>query len=499
MTNAKGIYVSPTRFVSFAEKPQKTAIATRARIAGNLARLGQWLPNPDPTLRKLGKTLQIYRDLRADAHVGGCVRRRKAAVQALEYGIEREAADPRVVEFIEDMLAGWKLDRIISEILDATLYGYQPLEVTWAVIDGQHVVTDIQGKPAEWFGFDDDNALRFRDKDAGPEGILVPPEHILVARQDASYDNPYGVADLSRCYWPTIFKRGGMEFWLKFTEKYGSPFLIGKHPRATPQEEADVLAFSLESMQSTAVAVIPDDASVEILEAGGKGASAEVFDKLLRWCRSEVSIALLGQDQTTEADTTNASAQAGLLVAQDIRDADRRLVESIINEAIGWVVSRNFDDDAPRFSMWEPQDLDKARAERDAILAAMPCGLWFKPEYFKRKYGFEDDELGERPEPAAGFNPGAMFAETDTAPAPDQAALDDVIDALAPEALQTQMETLLQPAINAVRAAKSESDVLGLLAEAYPEMPEDDLIDTMHRLFFAADVWGRLSQQAERA
>jgi len=238
---------------------------------------------------------------------------------------------------------------------------------------------------------------------------------------------------------------------------------------------------------------------VEILEAGGKGASAEVFDKLLRWCRSEVSIALLGQDQTTEADTTNASAQAGLLVAQDIRDADRRLVESIINEAIGWVVARNFDADAPRFSMWEPQDLDKARAERDAILAAMPNGPVFTDEYLMREFGYQEGDLGERAPPAAGFNPGAMFAETDTAPAPDQAALDDVLDALAPEALQTQMETLLQPAINAVRAAKSESDVLGLLAEAYPEMPEDDLIDTMHRLFFAADVWGRLSVDAERA
>jgi len=239
------------------------------------------------------------------------------------------------------------------------------------------------------------------------------------------------------------------------------------------------------------------------LEAGGKGASAEVFDKLLRWCRSEVSIALLGQDQTTEADTTNASAQAGLLVAEDIRDADKRLVESVINEAIAWVVGRNFDEDAPRFSMWEPQDLDKARAERDAVLAGMPCGPWFNKEYFIRKYGYEEDELGERPEPAAsGFAPGGFpaFAEKDdTAPAPDQAALDEAIDALAPEALQAQMETLLQPAIRAVREAKSESEVLGLLAEAYPEMPEDDLIATMQRLFFAADVWGRLSNQANQA
>jgi len=496
-----GIWVSPNRFVAFSEKPQKTAIATRARVAGAMANgMGQWLPNPDPVLRKMGQSIQVYRDLRADAHVGGCVRRRKAAVLALEYGIEQKNADARVVEFVEQMLSGWKIDRIISEILDATLYGYQPLEVTWAVEDGHHVILDVQGKPAEWFGFDEENRLRFRDKDAGPEGLIVADEKVLVARQDASYDNPYGVADLSRCYWPTIFKRGGMEFWLKFTEKYGSPFLIGKHPRATPQDEADLLAFALEAMQSTAVAVIPDDASVEILEAGGKGASAEVFDKLLRWCRSEVSIALLGQDQTTEADTTNASAQAGLLVAEDIRDADKRLVESVINEAIAWVVGRNFEEDAPRFSMWEPQDLGKVRAERDAILAAMPGGPVFTDEYLMREFGFEKGDLGERSQPGSGFNPGGFpaFAEQHAAPAPDQAALDDAIDALAPEALQGQMETLLQPAIRAVRQAKSESEVLGLLAEAYPEMPEDDLVATMQRLFFAADVWGRLSNQANQ-
>jgi len=501
MSAAKhGLWVTPTRWVDFAQQPAKASavIATRARIAGASAGMAQNLPNPDPVLRKMGKSIQVYRDLRADAHVGGCVRRRKAAVQALQYGIDREDADTRVVEFVEQMLSGWKLDRIISEVLDATLYGYQPLEVRWAVVGGLHVILDIEGKPAEWFGFDDENRLRFFDKDAGPQGLLVPPEKVLLARQDASYDNPYGVPDLSRCYWPTVFKRGGWEFWLKFTEKYGSPFLIGKHPRATPQSEADQLAMSLEAMHSTAVAVIPDDSSVEILEAGGKGASADVFDRLLRWCRSEVSIALLGQDQTTEADTTNASAQAGLLVAQDIRDADKRLVESVINEAIAWVVARNFDADSPRFSMFEPQDLEKARAERDAILAGMPNGPVFTDEYLMREFGFEKGDLGERPEPASGMGGFPSFAEGSSEAAPDQAALDEAIDALSPQALQAQTEKLLQPVIRAVQSAKSESEVLGLLAEAYPEMPEDDLIETMQRLFFAADMWGRLSNQAER-
>jgi len=110
--------------------------------------------------------------------------------------------------------------------------------------------------------------------------------------------------------------------------------------------------------------------------------------------------------------------------------------------------------------------------------------------------------LGERPESAAGTMGGfPAFAEKDdgdASAAPDQAALDAAIDALSPEALQAQTEKLLQPVIRAVQNAKSESEVLGLLAEAYPEMPEEDLIETMQRLFFAADMWGRLSNQADR-
>lgn len=33
------------------------------------------------------------------------------------------------------------------------------------------------------------------------------------------------------CFWPVAFKKGGMKFWLRFAEKFGSPWVIGKHPR----------------------------------------------------------------------------------------------------------------------------------------------------------------------------------------------------------------------------------------------------------------------------
>ncbi len=77
------------------------------------------------------------------------------------------------------------------------------------------------------------------------------------------------------------------------------PFLIGKHPRGTSKEDTDNLADMLESMIQDAIAVIPDDSSIEIQEAA-KGSSADVFEKLIDKMNAEISKAILGQTLTTE-------------------------------------------------------------------------------------------------------------------------------------------------------------------------------------------------------
>ncbi|MVX88125.1 DUF935 domain-containing protein, partial [Escherichia coli] len=81
----RGIYVTPTEFVSFSEttKSLSDQIAVRSRSI-DFYGLGMCLPNPDPILKAQGRDIKIYRELRSDPLVGGCIRRRKAAVKALE-------------------------------------------------------------------------------------------------------------------------------------------------------------------------------------------------------------------------------------------------------------------------------------------------------------------------------------------------------------------------------------------------------------------------------
>jgi len=500
-----GLWVSPTEFVSFAT-PRDTLtsqIATRARSIDFTA-LGMYLPNPDPVLKALGQDVRVYRELRSDAHVGGCIRRRKAAVKALEWGVDRDQARSRASKNLETILHDLPLDRLIGEILDAVLYGYQPLEVIWGKVGGYLVPIDIVGKPPEWFCFDAENRLRMRTRENPAEGELLPERKFLLARQEPTYQNPYGFPDLSMCFWPTTFKKGGLKFWVTFAEKFGSPWVVGKHPRSSSDGEADQLLDALEEMVQDAVAVIPNDASVEIMEAAGKASSAEIYRELLMFCRSEVSIALLGQNQTTEASSTHASAKAGIEVTREIRDGDKTIVEETLNTLARWICDLNFSASAhPQVSLWEQEEVDKVLAERDEKLAAaMGDSARLTPQYFRRAYSLQEGDVVEVEPAASGAKPPLAalqdepdFAEGDTFP--DQVALDDAVTGLAADALDAQAGEMLRPLLDTLVSARDEKEAFACLARAYPQMKASLLEERLAQLMFAAEVTGRLAAAAE--
>ena len=349
-----------------------------------------YLPNPDPVLKKMGKDISAYREILSDSHVGGCVRRRKAAIKGLEWRIT-PTGNEKTDEILTALFDRLPMSHIISQILDATLFGYQALEVMWESENGLLLPTAIVGKPQEWFVFDEENQLMLRTKD-NRNGDLVPEKKFLLATQQADFLNPYGRADLAMCFWAATFKKGGFKFWLEFMEKYGSPWLVGKHPRQAQIHEIDELLDSMEKMLGTAVAAIPEDSSIDLKESASKGASSQVFDDFLRYCKSEIAIALLGQNQTTEAEANRASATAGLEVTRDIRNDDASLVEGVFNQLLAWICELNFSvDTLPTFELFEQESIDKLQAERDKLLTEI--GVGFTEQYILRTYGFEQGDI----------------------------------------------------------------------------------------------------------
>jgi len=369
---------------------------------------------------------------------------------------------------------------------------------------------DVYAKPPEWFRFDADSNLRFMAKEAGQEGELCDPSRFVVARHDATWMNPYGQPDLSMCYWPGNFLKSGVKFWAQFVEKYGTPWVVGKYPRGTERREMDDLVDSLMNMRQDAVTAIPDDDNIEIMEAGGKGASSQVFKDFIDHCKSDVNIALLGQDQTTDKETNHASATAGADVAASIRDGDKGVVLAALNRIISLVVETNFGDvAAPRYELWEQEAIDKTRAERDQILSS--AGLRFTPAYWKRTYDLEEGDIDTSPLPTASpYLPQPAFAEApaflpspagrraggEGAAEPSAATSDLAALDAATRTLKVQSAPLIDGWIDEVKVLVEETpgDLDALqdrLLAAYGNLDEADLVEVMGQAFDLAAQAGR--------
>lgn len=499
--NPRGIFVSPTEFVSFAETRKRGSlseeIATRGRSMD--MSFGFILPNPDPILKRQGKDISVYRDMRSRASVGGPIRRRKAAVKALEWRVERGKASARVTRLCSDVLATYDMDRLLNEITDAVLFGYQPLELVWGPFNGATVPLEVIGKPQEWFFFDNAAQLRFRSRAQPLLGEELEPRKFVLARQEASYANPYGFPDLSMCFWADTFMRGGLKFWVTFTEKYGTPWLVGKQPRGTPGPEVNALLDKLEAMIQDAVAAIPDDSSIDILEAGDKGASADLYERLLMYCRSEINIALLGQNQSTEASSNRASATAGLEVADTIRDGDSRLVCATINQLLRWMTDLHDGEQAPAptFELFEEEDVNVTQAQRDETLKR--AGVNFQPQYWKRVYKLQDGDIADAPPvvstpaQAAPPVPVVEFAEGTSPAVPGE-----TVSALSAGASPV-FASWISELRNLIEAHRDPQRLQEELLEAFSELPTQELAELMALAFELAHLQGQDQAAREAA
>ena len=452
-----------------------------------------WLPNPDPILKKAGKQIYAYRELLRDPLVGSLVRRRKAVVAKLEWKLEGDDVADHVFEALEKWLQTIDIYSLVKDILNSAFFGYQPIELIWRS-DSLWLPDQIIAKPQEWFSFNQNGELLFTENGINAEP--VPAYKFLCPTQEATYNNPYGYGDLGLVFWLTTFKRGGLKFWVEFTEKYGAPWVIGKEPRANQHADTEKLLDALEALVGNSVGTIPNDSSVEIHEASGKSSSVDAYDKLIRYCRSEISIALLGQDQTTEANTNHASATAGLEVTDDIRDSDSRIVESAFNQMIKWVVELNFGDvPAPKFVLFENEESGtKERAERDKLLSE--AGAVLTNQYWQRVYGLEDGDLAE---PQPNVTPSSHLPEfSESEPAADAGL---IIDHLAPDAatLNSQAQALTEKLVQNLKAGVKENKIMDMLIAQYPEMDDTALQNELARLLFLSGLVGRIEAAEEMA
>ncbi len=471
----------------------------------------QLLPNPNILFARYGNRAATLNTIKDDPHVAACIQSRKAGVMALEREvITKEGVSDAILNFVNNIIDGIGIKHVISEILNAPLYGFQPMEIyyTEEYFDDNVIFmpTALVAKPAEWFAYDSFNILRLKTIN-NPDGKLLPPMKFIIVQHEATYNNPYGEAILSRCLWPTIFKKGGMTFWVQFLEKFAMPHFIGKTSAARDTDDYDAFLNLLDELKQDGSAVIGDDEEIEVKE-GAAPTQGLVYSDLINLCNAEISKAFLSQTLTTELSGNTGSYAASKThasVLQTIIDADKLLVENAINQLISWAVEINFgkEQPVPTFTMYPKEDVDQGRADFTKTLSDTKQ-LAFTQEYFINNFGFKPEEF-KIIEPA---QPSAMEAPQ-SAPAGfsehsdgrnDLTRSQIIIDTFGDRAIKEGITTfskilpILTDFLDGQTDFTTASDTLSSLL---PKMDTKELERKLTNLLFMSDVIGRLSVQAE--
>lgn len=456
------------------------------------------LPNPDIILKKQGKNLSIYRELSYDPHVFACIQSRKSGITSKKWQLEVGNSSDDVLNFVEEVFDRLDITDILNGILDAPFYGYQPMEIMWELKDGLIMPYDVVAKPPEWFNFDSDGELCLR-KFGETKGSKLPQSDMkfLLPRSYPTYFNPYGEAVFARIFWSVVFKKGGLKFWATFTEKYGMPFIVGTYNKGQAPDEVDSLADMLENMVQDAVAVIPNDSSVEIKEATAKSSSSNIYQDFLACCDANISKAILGQTLTTEAGNSGSYALGNVHneVRQDIIMSDVRICEEVLNKLIHWIVLINKGDvDCPKFKLYDEEGTNLELANRDKTLAEIleKDGRHFSDAYLMRTYNLTEEDIVK----SAPTKPPKTFAEElneNSIKLPPVDDLDTLIKDLDNTNIQKQIDGLLTPVLKLIDESQDPQTVLDKLSDTYPDMDIKELEELLTKAIFISEIWGRIN------
>ncbi|EHJ46345.1 protein of unknown function DUF935 [Solidesulfovibrio carbinoliphilus subsp. oakridgensis] len=463
------------------------------------------LPDPDPVLRSRGDDARVLEELTADGKVCSSIQGRKIkTLNKRQYrfepgkveGQEPTAEAKRLCDDLTRDLERVDLLNLFSQVLDAPYYGFTPTEILWRAEPCRMRVRDLVPKPREWFVFDVDGALCFRGEDA-VAGDKVHPFKMVLSRHFPTYKNPYGLRLLSRCLFPVAFKRGGIEFLMRFAEKFGMPWVVGKaRPGSTPEERRDMAA-SLSAMVRDAVAVVSGGAEVQIETVEGK-ATGGIHLSIVNYMDGAIAQILQGQTLTQEigAKGSYAAANTHYNVLSDYAEADQTLVVTAMND-LAWIYGQVNAPDVltPVFSYVEPEDLEKKATLGKKLY---DIGARFKRAYFEG-FGLAPDEftvVDQTARPSAGAGEAAALAAGQAGFTPDPQA----VERLVTEALQEGGRAVRDQAgriVALMERAESWEDAELLLIEAFPDLDGGDFQKAVAAAQVAADLLGRYAVRLE--
>jgi phage gp29-like protein len=222
-------------------------------------------------------------------------------------------------------------------LLDASLYPVSVAEKLYKATDSGYSIKGLTPVPYQLLDFTSGHLMIFdvdpatgqprgTKHEADPDRYIVHRGHLL-----SSPDN-WGGPMRSVLFW-WLLSTMGREWWAKFLDRYGAPFLLGKY---SDEEGRTILERAFALATKIGGLAVSDETSVEIKQAAASD-SGDAFDKFISVCNREMSKLVLGQTLSSEAQPTglgSGTSQIQENVRQDIRKFDARLLAETMRDQL---------------------------------------------------------------------------------------------------------------------------------------------------------------------
>ncbi|MBN2752604.1 MAG: DUF935 family protein, partial [Rhodospirillaceae bacterium] len=358
------------------------------------------LPQDDVLIsRGQGRGLRIYREIARDAHAFAVLNKRKNAVIARDWEVKpggKRHEDKKAAELAKRFLDGewgFNFDATCKALLSATLMGFAVAELIWGVTpEGFILPVTVKPRRQERFRFSLDGEPRLITAEHMADGEALPPRKFLVHRFGDAEDDPYGLGLGHQLFWPVLFKRQGVAFWMVFADKFGSPTVKGEYDLTMLDADQVKLLNTLSNLAQDNAVIVPKGTVLDYLEAARSG--TVTYPDLVRYMDEQISEAVLGETLTTNAGEKGARSLGEVHndVRTELTDGDADLLSGgpLNGQLLAWITEINYPNAAPA-TVWRPRpegEEDRAKAQKakaeakkatvEAVTAARTAG--YAPE-----------------------------------------------------------------------------------------------------------------------
>lgn len=426
----------------------------------------------------------LYRDVIAsDNHLQTVFALRKLAVLGDPLNIQpidpEDPADAAAAEAIQSMIDDcddWT--RAVADLMDSVLYPVAVAEKVFrpSVQPGLRFdLSCLRQVPYQLFNYQEGD-LRIHDTDPNGGQKLGtyqhpdPTRYIIHRGHLLSLPDHWGGPMRSILFW-WLFSTQDRDWWARFLDRYGAPFLVGKYDQSDDQSRG-----TLERAFSAATrlfgVVISKETEIELKEAASSS-TGEAYEKFHQVAQREKSKLVLGQTLSTDADATGlgsgvANAQAA--VRQDIRQFDSMMLASTLRRLFRQYLLINGIPGRPPKAVWGSESYENAEATGQILQSLSQSGLDVADEslpIISERLGFQ---VIRRPTPAPPNNLLPFSADARVA-----LTADDANDRLARNAsadLARAFSGAYAPVRRILAASTGPDDLERRLRDHFADLPD---------------------------